>query len=182
LPTTRTVKKKTSSLVAIGRIVRCIGIRGEVKVQPLTPFLERFEDCESLFYGTNEKDVQSISFASTAIRGAYVVCRFESVTTRNEAESLVGNILYVPEEEKIQLAENQWFVDDIVGCKVFIGEKPVGSVSEVLTFPANDVWVIVTNSGKEVLFPAAREFIVEVDVPKKFISLRPPLGIFDEEQ
>jgi|GEM_PF-71978 16S rRNA processing protein RimM len=168
-------------LVAIGKIVRCVGIKGAVKIHPYSSLLERFSLLTKVFLGETLQTAEQYEIQEVELRETYVVIAFSNITTRNDAEQLVGKYLFVNEAQRIALPHNEWFIDDILDCEVFVRSVFVGRVRDVLSLPSQDVWV-VQNGGKEILIPAVREIIESVDVKNKIIILCPPEGLlqFDE--
>ncbi|MBM4166209.1 MAG: 16S rRNA processing protein RimM [Ignavibacteria bacterium] len=168
-------------LIAVGKIIRCVGIKGAVKIHPYASLPKRFSLLTKVFLGETPQTAEQYEIREVELRGAYVVVTFSNIPTRNDAEKIVGKYIFVNELQRVSLQQNEWFIDDILGCEVFVRSVSVGVVRDVITLPAQDVWV-VHQGGKEVLVPAVRAFIESVDVKNKIIVLRPPEGLiqFDE--
>jgi 16S rRNA processing protein RimM len=161
-----------TSLVAIGKIIRCVGLRGGVKILPLTSSAKRFSKIKNCFIGETDSSVTEIHLLSVEYRTKDTLLYFDGWNSRTDAEPLVGKFLFVPESERIQLAANEWFIDDIIGCRVFMEEQFLGKVTDVMKLPAQDVWSVksIVNE-EEILIPVAKEIVRSVDIADKVITL-----------
>lgn len=89
-------------------------------------------------------------------------------------------MLKVPESQLGELNEGEYYFHEIIGCTVVTEEgETVGTVSEILTPGANDVWVVKRNNGKEVLIPYIEDVVKNVDVEAKIITIRPMEGLLE---
>jgi len=167
------------SLIAIGKIVRCIGVRGQVKVLSLSPSLKRFEKLKEVFLCSEEKETKLFFISTVEIRNKFVVLAFKEIVSRNESESLIGNYVCVPISERIQLPENSWFIDDIIGSQVFEFNEEIGTLIDVISAPAQNIWVVRNNNTKELWIPVIPETIERVDSANKKIYIRLPNGLRD---
>jgi 16S rRNA processing protein RimM len=106
--------------------------------------------------------------------------RIDAIETPEDAGNLTNRYLYIKADELGQLPEGSYYHFDLIGCLVTDTEgKTLGELVDIESYPANDAWVIETDEGKQVLFPAVKEFVVEVDLEKNLIVINPPEGIFD---
>lgn len=139
------------SKIVIGRISRPQGIRGELKIFPLTDDLSRFLRLKSVFLEGEEAPLRVLS---ARVNGPDVFLYLEKVIDRNAAELLRGRTLSVPREEA-EKPEGTWFICDLVGLPVrFEDGEELGILSEVLTQRGTDVfWVKKPGQKKGVLFP-----------------------------
>jgi 16S rRNA processing protein RimM len=164
-------------LIAIGRILKPIGTRGEVKIEPFTDDLQRFLKLKSVWIGKDEGLAREFFIFSNRIEATYIVIQIEGIKTINEAESLRSDFIFVPEEERIALKQGTYFIDDVIGCEVFTEEQfRVGMVIDLLKSPADDIWV-VQNKNNEILIPAVREIIRKVDIKAKKITIHAIEGL-----
>lgn len=178
--TAMTRKRRTSaSYLAVGQIVAPHGIRGEVKVEIMTDFLERYRPGTRLFLGrsTDDPDVVPVEVATSRPHQGRMLVRLASVSDRNAAELLRGLYLLVPEEEAMPLGEHENYVHDLIGLQVETDAGQVlGELVEVLFTPANDVYVVQGPSG-EVLIPARREVVVSVNLAGRVMRVALPDGL-----
>ncbi len=167
-------------LIAVGTIAKSFGIRGEVVVRPMTPDVKRFKKLTHVLVGTAAGSAvdRAIEFAKIETRGVRI--KLAGIDDRTSAEAFVGQILFVEEKDRIRTPKGTWFVHDVIGARVIDEQRgDIGFVSEILKLPAHDVYA-VNGSGKEILIPAVKEFIVRVDVAKKTVTVRLIEGMLEE--
>lgn len=167
------------SYLAIGQIVGPHGIRGEVKVVPLTDFPERFQGGAKVFLGaqTGKTDaVPAVIAASRPHQDRWLIL-FAHIKDRNAAETLRNLYLLIPEEEAMPLGEHENYAHDLVGLSVYSDEgQLLGQITEILFTAANDVYV-VRNASAEVLIPATREVVLSVDLAEGVMKVALPAGL-----
>ena len=157
--------------IAIGRIVRPHGVRGEVAVEVLTDFPERFDTIEMVYLGDTLK---AETWQVTGVRWhkARVLLTFRDCEDRSAAERLRGLLVQVPIEEAIPLPEDEYYPYELVGLDVVTIEgEDLGRVSEVLFTGANDVYVVIGPHG-QILLPAIADVIIHVDLDEGQIVVR----------
>lgn len=163
-------------LVAVGKIVKVFGVKGDVIVTPLTDVPGRFRDLRRVFLGKTspapgeEARETTITHVHAAPRGIRVT--LECAADRTAAEGLVGLLILVPSAERATLPAGTYFVDDLIGLAVRTedGER-VGVLKEVMHMPAHDVYAIETG-GEDVLLPAVREFVLGVDLQARTLTVK----------
>lgn len=147
----------SEDLLAVGRVGRAHGVRGEVAVQRLSEVAARFEAGSVLLLGPDGD--RRLTVRSTRAHGERLLVSFEGVDDRDAAEALRGELLLIPASEVPESPEEGFWVHRIVGLEVLTEEgRSLGRIREVLHNPANDVWV----TDREVLVPAIESVIVEV--------------------
>jgi 16S rRNA processing protein RimM len=156
--------------VTVGKLGRTRGVQGDLYIIPLTDFPERFENIREIFISSRE-GWQPIKVASTGTVGGRLVIRFEEVTSREEAARFTNKELAVPKDQLVKLPEDSFYIFDLVGCKVYTegSEQPIGEVTEVEQYPANDVYRVRTSENTEILIPALKRFVKSVDIKAKRI-------------
>jgi 16S rRNA processing protein RimM len=151
-------------MIRVGRVVGVFGVRGAVKVAPLTDFADRFAPGADLYLDGEPRRVEW----SRPQAGGHVV-KLAGIDTRNDAEVRRGRFLEVPEARS--LPEGAWYWDDLVGLDVVTEQgRELGTLEEVLERPANDVWV-ARRDGAETLVPATREAVRSVDMDARRITV-----------
>jgi 16S rRNA processing protein RimM len=147
--------------LAIGRIVRPWGVRGEVKVEILTDWPERFALLEYVYLGEEAVPYRLERFR---LHQGYALLKLAGCDDRNAAESLRGQVVQVPREKAILLDEGEYYVYQIEGLEVWTDEGEfLGRVVEVLFTGSNEVYVVRGLRG-EVLIPAIADVVLEVDL------------------
>ena len=150
---------KSEAFVAIGRVQKPRGVRGEVFLAPLTDYPERFQDLEEVLVERPNGHRTTLRIEGARTYGKRLGIKFEGFETPEAAAGLKGCVLLIPRKEVHALPEDRFYVFQVVGLKVETeAGEAVGRVVEVLSFPGNDVYV-VDRDGEEVLLPAARDLI-----------------------
>ena len=166
-------------MIAVGKISKGVGLKGELRVTLLTDSPARFQTLEAVWLGTDEATAKRYKIQSVRVSPAAVVMQVEKVETRTAADALRGRFVFVADRDEVKPQKGSYFIHEIVGMTV-VDEAgtTVGTVQEVMKLPANDVWV-VTAGEKEFLIPAIKEVIRSVDVGRKKVVIRPMEGMLD---
>lgn len=161
-----------NTLCAIGRVVKVFGVKGELIVEAMTSFPERFSGLNEVLVGASEQEVSRQRVESVRMGRKGIRLRFEGCTDRNTAEAFVETFLFVPESERVSPPEGSYFIDDLVGIRVITETgEPVGVLTEVMQMPAQDIYV-VNGEGGRVMVPAVLEFIRSVDLKERVMVVK----------
>jgi len=162
----------------IGMIVGPHGIRGEVKVQLLTDYPERFRRGAVVYLGTDE-EAREVEITAARPHKTMFLVQLASVRDRDAAEKLRGLSFLIPEEQAMPLGENENYAHDLVGMSVETAEgEELGTLAEILYTGANDVYVVSGPSG-ELLLPALLDVVLKVDLVTRKMVVRVPEGLRD---
>lgn len=166
-------------LVVIGEVGRPHGLRGEVRVNPMTDRPDRFEGLSGCVLWDASRDERETRRISTArVQGDVVLVRFEGCDSPEAAAALTGRLLAVPESEAVMPPPGQFYPWQLEGARVVTEEgRDVGRIARI-EFGAQDLWV-VRDGEREHLIPAVPEIVIEVDVPGGRVVIRPPDGLLD---
>ena len=151
------------NLIVIGKIGAPHGIRGEVRIIPLTDFPDRFADMKTVYV---DKDLLHIASVQVKNDGQLILMSFEEYPTRETAAQLTKKLLYVDRSEVVPLQKGQYYTFDIIGLEAFneAGES-LGLVTDVLQTGSNDVYVASPeDGGQQLLIPALRKVVKEIDL------------------
>jgi 16S rRNA processing protein RimM len=167
-------------LVAVGFIAKAFGIKGDVIVEPLTDVPDRFRSLERVYLvaeplarGTANGEPMSTSITTVQAEQRGVRVRFGCAMDRTAAEKLVGLLVMVPPEEMVQLPPGTFFVHQIIGFRA-IDEAGalLGTLKDVLRYPAHDVYVIAAEGKQDLLVPAVSEFVRNIDPAARTVTVR----------
>jgi 16S rRNA processing protein RimM len=163
-------------LVAVARVAKARGLRGEVACDLLTDFPERFDRLGAVVAVFPGGARRRLRLEGHWLHGDRVVLKLEGFDSPEEAAALAGCELAVPEAEAVELEEGEYYDWQLEGCRVeTVGGRGVGTVREVLhTGGEAPVLVIRDERGRENLVPLAVSICVEVDVGAKLIRVDPP--------
>ncbi len=169
-----------SDLIAVGKIVGCFGLRGDLKVQPMTHSIERLTEIHQFLLGTSSEKVVSAVIQEVSIKGSTVMLKLQNVTDRTTAEKLIGSFIFIKEQNCKQPKKGSYFIHEIVGCSVWSDtRKYIGIIKNVMKMPAQDVWEI-QNNDKLYMIPSVKEFIESVDLKEKKVVVRLIDGLIEE--
>ena len=171
-------------LIAVARIAKVRGIRGEVAADLLTDFPERFDGLAELISVTATGERATLSIEKSWLHGGRVIFKFAGYESPEAAQVLVGRELAVPASDAVELEEDEFYDWELVGCRVeTIDNREVGRVREVLHTGAAPVLVVrdetATGGGRENLIPLAESICVEIDTEAKLIRVDPPEGLLE---
>lgn len=148
----------------VGVITTTHGIRGEVKVYPTTDDAHRFDYLESVLLDTG-KELCELEIQRVKYFKQFVILKFRDVDNINDIEPYKGKSLYVTRDFAVPLEENEYYIADLIDMDVFLEDGSLfGTLKDVMETGANDVYVIHTTDKKEVLVPAIKDCVKEVDV------------------
>ncbi len=154
----------------IGRVVKPQGIRGEVKVLPITDDPARFLRLKTAYIQTADGFVPR-RVLSARVGSDAVYLSLEGIPDRNAAEGARGLELFVDRDNAVKLPVGRYFIEDLVGCSVATDQgRAIGTLSEVFSAGGADVWRV--QGAKTVLFPALKALIVSVDITSRRIVIR----------
>ncbi len=174
-----TENKETPEYIAVGRFGRTRGVSGEIYINPLTDFPNRFQKGKTFWIETDDgwKEIKLTSGRKYSNRPAVKV---EGKDNPEDVGKLINSFLYIKKDELQKLPDGKYYLFDLVDCRVVDEEDRLyGRVVEVEEYPANDVLVIEAKNGGRYLFPMVREYIKTIDTDGKKIVVDPPEGIFD---
>jgi 16S rRNA processing protein RimM len=171
-------------LIAVARIAKVRGIRGEVAADLLTDFPERFDGLEELISLNAAGERDTLSIEKSWLHGGRVILKFAGYDSPEAAKSLVGRELAVPATDAVELEEDEFYDWELIDCRVeTIDNREIGRVREVLHTGAAPVLVVrdetVAAGGREHLIPLAESICVEIDTEAKLIRVDPPEGLLE---
>ncbi len=167
-------------LLAVGRIEKAFGIRGEVIVSPMTDSPGRFRTLKTVMVGRTAAGARPMVIKNVAVGARGVRLKLADTETRNAAEELVGAFLFVDAHHRVRPGKGRHFVHEVIGLVVADETGVVlGRVREVLKLPAHDVYV-VERDGREVMIPAVKEFVLSIDAGSGRMTVRLIEGMLDE--
>ena len=153
-----------SEFLIIGKITSTHGLKGEVKVYPTTDDPDRFKSLEEVILVTGREElfltVEHVKFFKQ-----FVIVKFKEFNDINEIEKYRGASLKIRREEAVELGEDEYFEADLIGMDVVNEDgSPLGKLSDIIHTGANDVYEVHMPDNREVLIPAIKSCILDVNV------------------
>ena len=166
-------------LLQVGAITSTHGIRGEVKVFPTTDDVNRFKKLKEVVLDTGKEQI-TLEIQGVKFFKQFVILKFKGIDNINDIEKYKRCPLYVTRENAVKLEKDEYFIADIVGSIVEDEDGNVlGTLKDVIVTGANDVYVVENEDGKELLFPAIKECVLNVDVEQAKITVHIMPGLLD---
>ncbi|MGD9897971.1 MAG: ribosome maturation factor RimM [Calditrichaceae bacterium] len=165
-------------MYVIGKFIKPQGIKGELKAEIITSFPERFTGLKKVYI--NEKESQAYSIESVRLSDRFVFIKLKDINTREEAESLRNEYLYIPDDELKDLDEDEYYIHDLLGIKIYDEQDVLlGELIDVESISSNDIYTMKSVDGREFMIPAIKDVILEVDITKKTMKIRNLEGLLD---
>ena len=154
-------------LLQVGVISYTHGVRGEVKVFPTTDDVKRFKKLKKVILDTGKEqlplEIEGVKFFKQ-----FVILKFRGIDNINDIEKYKGKRLLVDREHAVKLKKDEYFIADMIGMDVFTEDGELfGALKDVMETGANDVYIIEMSDGKEVLVPAIKQCILDVDIENR---------------
>lgn len=164
-------------LLQVGVITQAHGVRGEVKVFPTTDDAARFKKLKHVMLDTG-KETLPLEIESVKFFKQFVILKFKGFDNINDIERYKRCPLLVERENAVPLEEGEYFIADMIGMKVITDEgENFGILKDVMETGANDVYVIEHPSEGEVLVPAIKECILDVDIENRQMKIHVMNGL-----
>ncbi|MCF2680472.1 16S rRNA processing protein RimM [Faecalicatena contorta] len=164
-------------LLQVGVITQTHGVRGEVKVFPTTDDPARFKKLKQVVLDTGKEtlplEVESVKFFKQ-----FVILKFKGYDNINDVEKYKRCPLLVDRENAVPLGEDEYYIADMIGMEVVAEDDEIfGTLKDVIETGANDVYVIDSEKHGEVLVPAIRECILDVDIESHRMKIHLMAGL-----
>lgn len=155
----------------VGVISSTHGVRGEVKVFPTTDDVTRFRQLKKVYLDTGREmlplEIQNVKFFKQ-----FAILKFKGIDNINDIEKYRGKSLMIDREDAVDLDEDEYFIADMIGMKVCTEDgSEFGTLKDVMETGANDVYIIDSPGYGEVLIPAIRECILDVDMDEDRMTI-----------
>jgi 16S rRNA processing protein RimM len=148
----------------VGVITQTHGIRGEVKVFPTTDDAQRFKKLKEVILD-NGKVRLTMEIEGVKFFKQYVILKFRGYDSINDVEKYKNGKLFVTRDKAVKLSKDEYFIADLIGMQVVTDEgENFGILKDVLTTGANDVYVVTRPDQTEVLLPAIKECVKNIDM------------------
>lgn len=157
--------------IVIGKIVAPHGVRGDIRIMPLTDRPEQFLDLSYLLL----EDGRQLTVKAARFHKRMVLVSTKEITTMNDAELLRDKKILIRAEDLPPLEEGRFYVADLIGLPVFDEEgKQLGTFKDSITTGSNDVYIVAVPGGKDLLIPALKIYVREINLQEKRIVVKLP--------
>lgn len=156
----------------VGNIVNTQGIKGEVRLMPAVDDVERFKLLDRIFVdrkgSITEYEIENVRFHKQ-----FVLLKLKGIDDMTSAEKLKGTVAKITEDMALPCEEDEYYIRDLYDMEVVTDEgERLGIISDVIFTGANDVYAVKSDDGKEILIPAIKDCILNVDVENKIMTVK----------
>lgn len=159
----------------VGKIGAPHGIKGEIKVFPLTDDPSRFEALRKVYVKSKE-DYEEFEISSVKYNGPHLILKLEEINDRNDADRLKNKYLEISREDGISLEEDEYYIVDLIGLEVYEDGVKLGVLKDVISTGGTDLYEIQTEE-KIMLVPAVSQYILKIDMDNHRIEVSIPEGL-----
>lgn len=162
----------------IGQVVALFGVRGELKVRLLTDIPERFQHLEAVYLGPKHQRYKIEHVRPS--KGEIIILKLAGIDDANTAEALRQQSIVIPLSQLAKLPAGSYYQHDILGLHVFtLANRALGSLVDIIETGSNDVYVVQGSDGKQVLIPAIKEIVKQVDLIRHTMYIDPLPGLLE---
>lgn len=184
MPRATSAAPDADSLLLVGRIWRAHGVQGEVKVIPETDEPSRLQSLASVFVGASPAEISLRNIQRARLqqtkKGVLVVIKLEGINGREEADALRQQALYASRSDLPPLADDEFFIHDLIGLKVVTSEgEAVGYVKDYIDQEWQALLVVAREVQPDVLVPAVPAFIETIDLDEQKLVIQPIDGLLE---
>jgi 16S rRNA processing protein RimM len=167
----------------IGKIVGAHGVKGTLRIYPLTDYPERFLGMRTLHVempGKPHRELEVISITSHEGKGQFLAA-VSGVSDRDSAEAFSGYVVTVAHDERVNLPEGEYWIDSLIGLDVLDAESgdKLGVIEDVMSTGGNDVYKVRAEDGSVKMIPAVADIVREIDVAGGSVRVFLMEGLWD---
>ncbi|MGN0701854.1 MAG: ribosome maturation factor RimM [Lentihominibacter sp.] len=161
--------------ILIGKIVNAVGLKGEVKVYNYSDSPEIYETTEAVYVDEELMEVENVRLQKNM-----VILKLAGINDRNAAEGAKNREIFVTEDDLPELGEGEYYIRDLIGMEVVLEDgSHLGIMTDVVQNSAQDIFELRTDEGKNVLIPRVPEFVLDINVDERKITVRLIEGMLD---
>lgn len=163
----------------IGQIVNTFGIKGQVKIVPFTDDITRYDELKEI-YVEKKNELKLFQIEQVNYKKNMVILKLKGIETVEEAEKLRNCYLKIDRKDAKELPKDTYFIVDLLGLDVYTDEgKLLGKVDDIYNTGSSDIYVVKDELGKQILLPAIKDVLKEVDLENQKIIVHLIKGLVD---
>lgn len=163
----------------IGQIVNTFGIKGQVKIVPFTDDITRFDELKEI-YVEKKNELKLFQIEQVNYKKNMVILKLKGIEIVEEAEKLRNCYLKIDRKDAKKLPKDTYFIVDLLGLDVYTDEgKLLGKVDDIYNAGSSDIYVVKDELGKQILLPAIKDVLKEVDLENQKIIVHLIKGLVD---
>jgi len=173
------MERQMDNLLRVGVISSTHGVKGEVKVFPTTDDSARFKQLKKVILDTGREQID-LEIEGVKFFKNMVILKFKGYDSIEEIEKYKGKDLLITRDLAVKLGPDENFIFDLIGLSVVKDDgEELGTLTDVIKTGANDVYEVKMTDGREVLLPAIKECVLNVDLEKKVVTVHMMDGLLD---
>ena len=174
-------KQNETEWATIGKVVALFGLHGELKVRSLSDIPNRFAELEAVHLGPDR--TRYLVKGVRPYKGEMVVLKLAGIEDANAAETLRNFDVAIPLNQLAKLPPDSYYQHDILGLQVrTLDGRDIGPIVDIMVTGSNDVYIINAADGRQILIPAIKEVIKQVDLIHKMVYIEPIRGLLDDNE
>ncbi len=163
----------------VGVVTSVHGIKGEVKVFPTTDDSRRFKKLKQVYLDTG-KEMLPLEIEGVKFFKQMVIVKFKGYENPDDVMKFRQKELWIDRKDAVRLSKDEYFIADLIDMEVCDEEgKLIGTLKDVISTGANDVYAVETPEGKEILFPAIKQCVLDVDTEARKMTVHVMEGLLD---
>ncbi|MFZ5988451.1 MAG: ribosome maturation factor RimM [Bacillota bacterium] len=167
----------------VGKIINTHGVRGELKIMPLTDDPGRFEKLKSVYISPKiSEEMRKYNIQSVKYQKNFVILKLLEIDDMDTAQGLKEQFVIIDRKDAVKLPKDAYFICDLLGMDVFDESgKQLGVLKDILQTGSNDVYVVRDENKKEILIPALKTVVKDISIDDRKITVNLPQGLIDDE-
>jgi 16S rRNA processing protein RimM len=164
------------NMIKIGEVVNAVGLRGELKIYPYSENKERFETLKKVYFNDAQVIIENVRYKDNL-----VILKIQGVDDRTSAEACKGIEVFMNDQDLEVLPVGTYYIKDILGFLVEDSSYGmIGTLKDVRDNGAQNLFIIETNKGGELLVPAVEQFFIGVDLDRKVVLVELIEGMYED--
>lgn len=166
-------------ILKVGVVTSPHGVHGEVKVYPTTDDVKRFKKLKEVLLDTGKEKI-TLEIEGVKFFKEMAILKFKGYENPDDVQKFRQKDLYIYRKDAVKLKKDEYFIADLIGIRVVDEEEHIiGTLKDVITTGANDVYSVVMEDGKEILIPAIKQCILDVDIENNKMVVHLLEGLLD---
>lgn len=162
--------------IEIGKIINTHGLKGEVKIAPWCDGIEVFDYLDTVYIGDTAYSLLSVREHKNSFLAV-----LDGVDSIEKAEKLKNKIIKANKDNMPELAEDTYYISDLIGLSVYENERLLGKIYDCFPTGSNDVYAVKSDDGKEILIPAIKQVVKNIDISKSRMEVVLLKGLESDE-
>ncbi len=165
----------------IAKIISTSGNEGFINITLFTDFPEHLYNLKKVYIDFFNDKKEFIIDKVKGSKDKYQI-KLKNFDNAKDSEILVGKEIFIEEKNLLKLPENQYYIHDLIGSRVLRNNVEIGKIKDVISLPANDVYIVEDENGNEILIPAVHNYVESFDPDKKIMLLKPGEDLYDTDE